>query len=287
MAKKYDTIKEYALISIGTILIGIAITLFFRPYGLVTGGVTGLSIAIAEVASRQDIQLHLWMLNLILNAPLFLIGFKIFGIKFLAKSLYATLFLTFTLYATEILPSIYVDFFLASVFGGVLTGIGLGFVFRCFATTGGTDLCATIIHKYVKQYSLARILFSIDAVIVLAGVIVFGVVEAMYAIIAIYIASKTIDAMLEGLSFGKAAFIISDSYEQIGQEILNVLDRGVTILHGKGMYTGNSKNVLLCVVSKKEVVRLKELSHKIDKNAFIILADVREVLGEGFQTTSK
>lgn len=287
MFKQYDTVKQYAIISVGTILIAIALTLFFRPYGLVTGGVTGLSIVFAELASQRGIELRLWMLNLILNFPLFLLGFKIFGIKFLAKSVYATLFLSFTLYAAEILPPISVDFFLAAVFGGALAGIGLGLVFRCFATTGGTDLAATIIHKYVKQYSVAKILFSIDAVIVLVGMVVFGIIEVMYAIVAIYVASKTIDAMLEGLAFGKAGFIISDKSEEIGQEILSVLDRGVTILHGKGMYTGNDKNILLCVVSKKQIVRLKELTYKIDQKAFIIVTDVREVLGEGFQTVKK
>lgn len=274
---------DFFLISLGTTFVALAITLFFEPHDLVTGGATGLAIALQGIFSQAGVNLSLWLLNILINLPLFLIGFKIFGLKFLAKTLYATVFLSFALYFTVFLPPVESDLLLAAVFGGVLCGLGIGLVFRCFVTTGGTDLAAMIIRRYLKHYSLAQLMFAIDALILLFGFVLFGATKTMYALIAVYITSKTIDAVLEGLSFAKAAFIVSDFAGDIGRIILSDLDRGATILHGQGLYSGKDKDVIFCVVSKKEIVKLKELTYNIDSKAFLMIADIREVLGEGFQ----
>ena len=277
------TIKEYVGVSLGALMIATAISVFFKPNGLVTGGSTGLSIVLAYFGNQAGLDIPLGILNLMINAPLFLIGLKLFGIKFLAKTLYATFFLSFALFFTEKLPDIQADLILISIFGAVLSGSGIGLVFRSFATTGGTDLAASIIHRFFKQYPIATLMFIMDSMIVVTGLFVFGITQMMYAIIAIFITSRTIGIMLEGLSFAKAVFIISDYSEEIGQKILENLDRGATILSGRGMYTKKDKNIILCVVSKKEILKLKELSDSVDKNSFLIVTDVREVFGEGFQ----
>jgi uncharacterized membrane-anchored protein YitT (DUF2179 family) len=155
-------------------------------------------------------------------------------------------------------------------------------VFSAYASTGGTDLLASIIHKYRRHISVPFILTFIDGAIVVLGALVFGLGNALYAIIAIYITTKVSDGLLEGLKFAKMAFIISDDYDRIAQEIMTTLDRGVTGLSSTGMYSNKDRKMLFCVVSKKEIVKITEIAKRIDKNSFVIVNDVREVMGEGF-----
>lgn len=281
-------IIEYLAIIVGTTSLAIAINVFFEPFGIVTGGVSGLSIIIKSLAeAKLGLDIPLWLTNIALNLPLFIVGIKILGIKFLSRTIFATLYLSFALFYTKFIPTYFLDgteLILISLFGGVLSGFGLGLVFSSFATTGGTDLAATIIQRYFKHISISKLLLMLDTLIIVLGVFMFGFVKAMYAIIAVYITSKVIDSVLEGLSFSKAAFIISEHSSQISQKILTDIDRGVTGLTGRGMYTLKSKEVLLCVVSRKEVIQLKEVVKSIDNNAFLLVFDVRETLGEGFQS---
>lgn len=281
---KDNVFYEYLLIIIGTIFMAIALNIFLEPNNIVTGGVTGLAIIIAHLSNNIiGEEIPLWLTNIVLNIPLFLVTIKVFGVKFLKRTLFATIFLSVSLYFTSWFSKIEVDNTLASVFGGVLCGIGLGLIFRSSATTGGTDLAASIIHKYIKHYSISKIMFFIDVIIIAAGFFVFGSIATMYAIISVFIISKVIDAILEGLSFAKAAFIISEKYDEIAKEIMYKLDRGATSIYGKGMYTKKELNIILCVVSQKEIVTLKEITSNVDPNAFVIVADVREALGEGFR----
>lgn len=276
-------IVEYAIIIVGTSFLAMAINIFFDPLELVTGGVTGLSIVIKELSSKFfDGGIPLWILNISINIPLFIIAIIIKGKNFGGRSLFATLYLSFALYYTQWLPMITTDILLGSVFGGVLAGLGLGLVFSAYSTTGGTDLAASIIQHYIKHVSVAKIMFILDGIIIAFGFFVFGPEKAMYAIVSVYISVKVIDAILDGLHFSKAAFIISDYHEEISKNIFSKLERGVTGLYGEGLYSKKSKEVLMCVVSKKQIVKLKDIVREIDDDAFIIVADVREVLGEGF-----
>lgn len=161
-------------------------------------------------------------------------------------------------------------------------GVGIGLVFLSQATTGGTDLIAAIIQHFWRHYSIADILQVIDALIVLAGAYLFGIQMALYAVISVYLVSKVSDGIIEGLKFSKAAFIITRKPDELSQILMDELSRGVTGLSAKGMYSGEKKNMLFCVVSRKEIVRLKELALNLDPDAFVIVTDVREVLGEGF-----
>lgn len=171
---------------------------------------------------------------------------------------------------------------LASIFGGVISGIGIGFVLLARATTGGTDLVASLIQKKLRHYSIVQIMLVIDGLIVAVGLYVFGLQVGLYAVIAIYITSKVSDAWMEGLKFSKAAFIITNCHDQVAFALMEQLKRGATGLYAKGMYSGEEKCMLYCVVSKKEIVDLKEIVVAIDPRAFVIVSDAKEVLGEGF-----
>jgi uncharacterized membrane-anchored protein YitT (DUF2179 family) len=278
---------DYLLIVLGTTCMAVGINLFFDPNRLVIGGVSGLAIIIADYSARINFAIPIWLTNLVLNAPLFLLAAKYLGRKFFIRTLFSTLYLSLALFLTQNLPLPLPegDLFLSSVFGGVFTGIGSALVFKAEATTGGSDMLAFVIHHQLKHISLSKILFVIDGLIIALGYFAFSAVNTLYAIIAAYVTTKIIDAILEGLSFAKAAFIITDHSENIARAIMDDLERGVTSLSGQGMYTQTEKNVLLCVASSKEMPKLKEIVHRYDEKAFLIVADVREVLGEGFKQT--
>ena len=269
--------KDYGAITIGTILIGLATKNIFDPASMVTGGVSGIAIIGKELWN-----LPLWVTNTVLNIPLFLAGFKIMGWKFIKRTLYATVLLSVAFY---ILPEgMYIedDLLLSALFGGIITGVGTGFVLAGGCTTGGTDMLAALIQRKLRQYSIAQIMQVLDGMVVLAGAAVFGVQYALYALIAIFCVSKISDGILDGMKFSKQAFIISDHYQEIANAIMTRMERGVTSLDGNGMYSGQERKILFCVVAPKEIVKIREIVREFDPGAFVIVSDVREVFGEGF-----
>ena len=160
--------------------------------------------------------------------------------------------------------------------------VGIGLVLVAQATTGGTELIAALIQHFLRHYSIASIMWIIDTAIVILGAYLYGIQMALYAIIAIYLTSKISDGIIDGLKFSKAAFIITEKPEELAALVMDELDRGVTGIPATGMYSGEARNMLFCVVAKKQIVRLKDLAKGCDPNAFVIVTDVREVLGEGF-----
>lgn len=275
---------DYLYIVVGVSILAIAINIVFDPLEMVLGGVTGIAIILKAITMGVVAGgLPLWLSNIVINVPLFILALFIKGKVFGARTLFATVYLSAALYLTQDLPMLTTDLLLGSIFGGVMAGVGLGLVFSAFATTGGTDLAASLIQHAIKHVSVARIMLALDAVIIFCGVFIFGIEATLYAVISVFITAKVIDAILDGLHFSKAAFIISEHNESIAKNIMAELERGVTGLKGTGMYTGLTKNVLFCVVSKREIVQLKEIVKGEDASAFIIVTDVREVLGEGFK----
>ena len=273
-----NILKDACFLTVGCLIMAYSVIAFWSPHNIVTGGVSGLGIII-----EYTWDIPIWLTNIVLNIPLFLLGFKTMGRGFFIKSAITMAMFTASLYAVEFLPLIEADRLISTIFGGVLAGVGMGFVFKAMSSTGGTTLAASIIKQvFAKHWSIGKILFFIEGLIILTGVFVFGPVMAMYAIVAIFVCTKVTDAILEGMSFAKAVFIISDHTEEIAAQIIEKMDRGATELSGRGMYTKNAKNVLLCVVSAKELVNLKVLVHSQDPQAFVIVADIKEVLGEGF-----
>lgn len=274
---------KYVLIVVGTTFMALGINLFYAPMHMVTGGVSGLAIVIKEWTTEiLPGGVPIWVTNIVCNIPLLLLATRIKGKKYLLQTLFATV--SFTV-ALSIIPSFnlgFEDFLLISVFGGVLNGIGLGIVFSTQSSTGGSDLLGSLIHEKFKHYSIAQILMVIDAVVVGIGAAVFGVTRALYAVIAIFISSRVIDSIQEGLKFAKITYIISDHYEEIAKEVIKGLNRGATAISAKGMYSNSDKKMLFCVVSKKELVKIVNIVARIDQKAFLIVSDAKEVLGEGF-----
>lgn len=274
---------QYVVIALGTTLMAVAVNVIFEPMDMVTGGISGLAIVIkywTEPLMKGGIPL--WLSNAVINIPLFIIAVAFFGRRYIAKTLYATVCFTVALY---IVPSqtVYIqDYFLASIFGGVLMGAGLGLVFFYQCTTGGTDLFSSILQVKLKHYTVPQILMVVDSAIVLLGAVVFGLNKALYAVIAVYLTSKIMDNFLEGVKFAKLTYIISDHHESIAQAILHEVKRGATGIPVQGMYSNEGKNMLLCVVTKKEISAIIDRVAQIDPDAFVIVSDVREVLGEGF-----
>jgi Uncharacterized conserved protein len=277
-------VMDVIFMIVGTMFIATAITVFFSPNQVVVGGFSGIGIIVKNLTtSYVDGGVPLSVTNLVLNIPLFVIAYFVLGKSYLGKTVFATIFLSAALEMTSFLPVFKGDLALISIYGGIVDGIGLGFVLRAMASTGGVDLLATIIHNKMKHISISSIMFVINSLVIAFGLFVFGAEKAMYAVISIFVSSKCITVVLEGLSFSKMAFIISEQSEKIAREIMKQHNRGVTALNGRGMYTGKSKEVLLCVFKQKEITGIKEIVRNADPNAFIILTDIKEVMGEGFK----
>lgn len=287
--------KNYLWILVGSIITAVSINVFMVPYKIAPGGVSGIATVIYYLSGQR---FAVGITMLVLNIPLFILGLRFIGKRFIIRTLFATLVLSFIIDGTAMFTNMFVrkfllnpthalnmpDLILYAVFGGFLMGLGLGLVFRCGATTGGTDLAARVVHHFIPSLTMGQVLLLIDTTVILFAAISFQSFRlALYAIITLYISSIVIDAVLEGVNFAKSVYIISDKSEQISKVILNELDRGVTGLNGVGMFTGNEKKVLLCVLSRGQLPVLKELVKEIDPKAFVILTDVREVLGEGFK----
>lgn len=267
------------LMVVGTGLMALAIQCIYDPVGLVTGGFTGVAI-IAKYVTKGAVPL--WLTNLVLNVPLFLFAALVKGKKFVARTAVATVLLSAWLYVIPLWNLAEGDYVLSAIFGGVICGVGMGMVLLARATTGGTDMLAALIQHKLRHYTIMQIICVIDGIIVAVGIYSFGVKAALYAIVAIYVTSKVSDTLMEGMKYSKAVFIVSDRYKEISDAIMTQMDRGVTGLDAVGMYSGDEKCMLYCVVSKKEIVVLKEIILKIDNNAFVIVTDAREVVGEGF-----
>jgi len=280
---KRENISNYIYIIIGTTILAAGVNMFFAKLKLVTGGLSGLAIIIQYITEKHYGRgIPLWLTNIAVNIPLLALAIKLKGREFVGKSVFAAAYLSFALFYTSFIPAPEVDLLLASIFGGVFVGIGLGFVLRASASTGGTDLAANIIKVYLVNVPIAKIILVIDSTIIIIGAFVFGVERAMYALISIYIVAKVIDSILEGINFSKAVFIISDHSKEIAERLMSDLKRGVTGINGTGMYTKGEKQVLFVVIGKNQLVPLQKMVKEIDKRAFITIADVREVLGERF-----
>lgn len=278
--------KEFLMILLGVTILALGINWFTSPLGLVAGGLSGVTIILKEVTTELfGYGIPLWITNLVLNIPLFVISIKQRGVEFAKKSIWSVGLLTCALWYTEFIPNILDvqgDLLLGGVFGGAIIGLGIGIVLKAGATTGGTDMLATIIKFKHARFPIAKVMLCIDAVIILSGMLIFGSIKAMYAIITVFITSKMITWVLEGMNYAKAAFIMSNKNEEIAEAIMKQIPRGVTGIKSTGMYTKEDKNMLFVVVSQKEITRLRDMVRAIDPNAFITIADVREVLGQGF-----
>lgn len=275
--KWYMLLMSYILIGAGVFCMSIGINYFFAPNTIAPGGVTGFAVVVKQLTG-----IEIYLINLILNIPLFIFGAKALGKSTAIKTLYATILLSFFL---KVLPPIVLthDLLLSSLFGGVLTGAGLGLVFKFGGTTGGTDLAGAMLSGKFPNISLPNAMMMIDLVVVVfAGVVEKNIEISLYSMIAMFTTVKVIDLVLEGVGYLKAFYIITNMPEEVGDKLMKDLNRGLTSLQGKGMYTKESKEVLLCVVSRSQFTQVKEIVKSIDPDAFVMVTEMSEVLGEGF-----
>ncbi|USK38566.1 YitT family protein [Cytobacillus firmus] len=274
---KAERLLEYLYVLIGSGIVAVAFNVFLLPNRIASGGVSGISTILDAVVGWEPAYVQ-WAFNI----PLFIAGVLLLGKQFGAKTLAGTIFLPFVVFLTKEYEPWTSDPLLASLFGGIGVGLGLGIVFRGKASTGGTDLAAQIINKYTGL-SLGTCVAIIDGLIVLSAAIIFDIEQGLYALIALYVTSKTIDLIQLGFSRTKMALIITENQSEVREGILNKIDRGVTKLSAYGGYTDHERPVLMCVVDQTEFTKLKQLVQTIDPTAFIIVTDASEVLGEGFK----
>jgi len=283
MKKSTNNIIEFLGLVIGSLFMGVGLNMFFKPYTIAPGGLSGLSVVISKFTG-----LSVSTIMLIIGTPLLVFSIKILGKKDAIKTFIGMMILSIVLKITEPLATISVtqDVLLSSISGAILLGIGLGIVFRVDGSTGGTDLIALMVNRVIPSLPVSKCLIIIDGMVVLSAGIANGDVETgLYSAIALYIISKVIDAIISGFDYSKAFMIITEDREELKSAILNDVKRGVTVLDAKGGYTNNDKSILLVVVNnKKQEVHLKKLIKRVDSSAFIIVSDVHEVLGEGFKS---
>lgn len=276
--------KNIVLVIAGTLFMAAAVNFVYEPVNLVTGGFSGLGILVKDWSVRRlDMEIPVWMTNAVLNIPLFLAAWKTKGKAFIKRTLCATVSFTVALSVLPVTPVVQKDYFLAVITGGILNGIGLGLVFRTGASTGGTDLCGTLLNHRFSNVKISRFILAIDSVIVLLGAVSIGMNSALYAILSVSVAGRVMDFILEGGQGAKTLLVISEKYELLAEKIMQEIGRGVTMLDGQGMYTQKARPMMMCVVGKKQIGPVSDLIRSYDKNAFFVVMDVKEVRGNGFE----
>ena len=286
--KKLDwkrTASAYLWITVGSILYGFAFDWFYAPNLIGYGGLTG----VGQVVNAIIPAIPIGMFVLVVNIPLFVLGWKFIGGHLLITSLYSMALSSVAVYTIALLIDFPpMDQMLAAVCGGALMGLSLGLIFAKGATTGGTDLIARLVKLKLSWVPMGKMLLVIDTAVVVLVAVAFGnLTTALYGFIAQVVCAYVTDMVLYGLDTAKVAYIISDKAHTISDTIVEDMDRGVTVLSGKGAYSGDDKWVLMCAFKQKEIVELKELIFDIDPKAFIIVCDAHEVTGNGFKTYQK
>ncbi|HNW84266.1 MAG: YitT family protein [Candidatus Cryosericum sp.] len=273
-------IRDVVGITVGCVIYALSFALFVIPRNLAPGGISGLAIVINHFFGQVPIGATI----IILNAPLFLISFKRLGRGFLWRSIYATVISSVLIdVMVRYTNGFEVDMLLSSVYAGVIMGVGIGVIFRFFGSTGGTDLLAQLLSEHVGLTFGTTLLVIDTVIIVLSGVAFKSVTIPLYSILSLYISSKTIDLVQEGMSFSKAAWVVSSQPEEIAARIMSELDRGVTKFTAVGAYTSEPKEVVFCVVPQSQISHLKQIVHDVDPNAFVAIMEVTETLGQGFK----
>jgi uncharacterized membrane-anchored protein YitT (DUF2179 family) len=283
MLKKINPeIRNTLLILIGLTCCSAAYNLYLIPNNIAAGGFTG----IGQLVNSAFPNISVGMVNTVLNIPLFIFSMKSLGLRFGVRSLLAMLGLSLFIDYLPF-PVATNDMLLATVFGGALGGIGFGLVLRGSATTGGSDMLASLIHRYVPTVRVSVGIFAVDGLVILASAFVFDQTAAMYALICAFLMNLMVDVVLEGPDSANSYFVISDHADAIAKRVMDEMERGVTAFAAKGMYSGKDKQVLLCVVNRFEAMTLRRIVFSIDPVAFVIASKAHEVLGEGFKEQQK
>ena len=270
-------IQRVLMMTLGATLVAVALEVFLVPNGIIDGGITGISIIVSHLT---HVPLGIYLV--ILNLPFLFLGYKQIGKTFALSTLYSVLIMsigTFLLHSVQAFTN---DPLLASVFGGVILGVGVGLVVRSGGSLDGTEIVAILLNKKTP-FSVGEVVMFFNFFILGSAGFVFGWNHAMYSLIAYYIAFKMIDLTIEGLNESKSVWIISDNYKEIGDAILQRLGRGVTYLNGEGGFTGGNKMVIFCVITRLEEAKLKSIVEELDSSAFLAVGDIHDVRGGRFK----
>ena len=274
---KRKLIQRILLITIGAILMSVGLEIFLVPNNVIDGGITGISIMLSYLTG--------WKLGIFLfifNIPFFFIGYKQIGKTFAFSTLYGIIILSIGTTLLHPVPAFTQDILLATVFGGIVLGIGVGLVIRYGGSLDGTEILAILFNNKLP-FSVGEIIMFFNLFILGSAGFVFSWDRAMYSLIAYFVAYKTIDITITGLDESKSVWIISDNARQIGDAIMNRLGRGVTYINGEGAYSGDDKKVIFCVINRLEEAKLKEIVTENDDSAFLAVADIAEVRGGRFK----
>lgn len=276
--KIVQTIQEYVIIALGCTIMAAGVSLFLLPNELSTGGFSGIATIV-----YYFFKVPMGVTVLALNIPLLIIAYFKIGKQLFARSIYGTIVFSLMIDLIDKITPLTHDRFLGCIYGGIFAGIGTAIILKFDASTGGSDLLSHIIRAYKKQYKSSSLILSVDTVVIALNVIFFKNIEiGLYSAIAIFLMGKMIDLIFEGVNFTKVIFIISPKYEEIAGQISASINRGSTGLFSKGMYTDQEKLTLLCVGSRTEAYEMQSIAKEIDKEAFIIIMNAREVIGKGF-----
>ena len=281
MKKKiFKVVVDMLLMAAGSFLYALSITALIDANMLSAGGVTGVSTLIHRFTNIPT-----GLLVFVINIPIIILGFVKLGKNFIVKTAIATAMVSLSLEITErYIPAYETDNILAAIFGGIIMGLGLSFVFMRGGTTGGVDIIAKVINRRFRHLTVGRVLLTMDGLVIIITAIVFRNIEtALYSVIAMFVSSKDMDTVLYGSDKGKIIYIVTDNPEEISKAIIERVARGVTMLKAKGAYTGKEKEMLMCTVRLNEVSAVYSVVNEFDKNAFVVVGEAGDILGEGFK----
>lgn len=277
--RTYTAVVDCAVIAVGAVLMGVALSVFMVPFKIAPGGVSGLATVLHYLTG-----LRVSVLIPLINIPIFIIGIIRLERDFLVKSVFGTVVLSIATETAAILPPPTSDPLISAVFGGAVMGIGISAVLSRGGTTGGTDILVLVIRRSFSEVSVGRLYLLIDgAVIAMAGLAFSSGEVIFYSAVSLVVSTYMTDAALEGLNLARLVYIISDSNREICDRIYAELKRGVTGLNSVSMYSGRSGRILMCVIRKGQLPKLKKIIQDIDKDAFVIICDAKEVMGSGFE----
>ncbi len=259
-------------------LAGFSLSCFLASNDIIAGGVSGVATIINHFSA-----LSIGLMIILINVPIFIWGIIKFGKALGVATLYATVALSVFTDLFSYIGALTSDMLLASVFGGIIAGVGYGMVFYSNATTGGVDIIANIIQSKYRHLPLGKIILIVDLIVILFAMYVYKNINiGLYSIISLWLTAYVLDMILEGFNFAKLAIIISDNNEDIAKLINSELDRGATFLNGQGTYTNKVKKVIMCTIKEKEIPMLKDIIKSVDNDSFVLITDAKEVLGKGF-----
>lgn len=269
---------SYLGILLGVVVTAFGLSFFLVPNKIAAGGVSGLATVLF-----YTLNIPMGLTMILLNVPLFILSLRIVGPMFGVKTLFGSIAISVLVdLMNQVAVSLTPDPLLSAIYGGGIAGIGLGLAFRFGGSTGGTDMAAQLVARYLPM-SVGQALLFVDGIVILLAGFAFGPELALYALLSVFVTTKAIDLIQEGQSYAKAVLVISDHSEAIARRVMQDMDRGVTGLQARGLYTGINREVLLITVGRTEIAKVKDIVREIDSRAFVVISDVHEVLGEGFR----